>query len=240
MCFLLAVDELLGCAAVGAIRDRRVVEADFRDHALVRRVNDRAVERLGSRPRSVPLRLGGGRRRYEERARRLVVVDPAAEIGVDLLAGDRGDRHRVRDVGLCVPVGGTGQVDPVGREAWDGDVFQVAVLVGLHAKQRDLVVRTAVGTPAIRALARTDLVKIRHTELDTKSVAAMILQLDPAHIATAMRFLEMPGRLPRANDRADPRRRTHAVGMYTHVLDQHGIVYNQPIVLNEQPGRGGD
>jgi len=34
--------------------------------------------------------------------------------------------------------------------------------------------------------------------------------------------------------RVDPRRRTHAVGMYTHVLDQHGIVYNQPIVLNER------
>lgn len=29
-------------------------------------------------------------------------------------------------------------------------------------------------------------------------------------------------------------RRTHAVGIYTHVLDQHGIVYNQPIVLNER------
>jgi TnpA family transposase len=108
------------------------------------------------------------------------------------------------------------------------------------------------------------------TELDAKSVAAMIPELDPAHISTAMRFLEMPGRLSRANDRVvqfqrthpitelwgtgrqassdsmsldtsphlfyarvDPRRRTHAVGMYTHVLDQHGIVYNQPIVLNE-------
>ncbi|MGU2419716.1 Tn3 family transposase [Burkholderia cenocepacia] len=109
------------------------------------------------------------------------------------------------------------------------------------------------------------------TELDAKSVAAMIPQLDPAHISTAMRALEMPGRLPRANERVvefqrahpitelwgtgqqassdsmsldtsphlfyarvDPRRRTHAVGMYTHVLDQHGIVYNQPIVLNER------
>ncbi|MDN7631626.1 Tn3 family transposase [Burkholderia cenocepacia] len=109
------------------------------------------------------------------------------------------------------------------------------------------------------------------TELDAKSVAAMIPQLDPAHIATAMRALEMPGRLPRANERVvefqrthpitelwgtgqqassdsmsldtsphlfyarvDPRRRTHAVGIYTHVLDQHGIVYNQPIVLNER------
>lgn len=36
------------------------------------------------------------------------------------------------------------------------------------------------------------------------------------------------------NARVDPRRRTHAAGMYTHVLDQHGIVYDQPIVLNER------
>nr|WP_238553222.1 Tn3 family transposase [Cupriavidus necator] len=109
------------------------------------------------------------------------------------------------------------------------------------------------------------------TELDAKGVAAMIPQLDPTHISTAMRVLEMPGRLRRANERvvefqrthpitelwgtgqrassdsmsldtsphlfyarADPRRRTHAVGIYTHVLDQHGIVYNQPMVLNER------
>lgn len=36
------------------------------------------------------------------------------------------------------------------------------------------------------------------------------------------------------NARVDPRRRTHAAGMYTHVLDQHGIIYDQPIVLNER------
>ncbi|MBS2132233.1 Tn3 family transposase (plasmid) [Burkholderia thailandensis] len=109
------------------------------------------------------------------------------------------------------------------------------------------------------------------TELDARSVAAMIPQMDSAHVSTAMRALEMPGRLARANARVvefqrthpmtelwgsgqqassdsmsldtsqhlfyariDPRRRTHAVGIYTHVLDQHGIVYNQPIVLNER------
>lgn len=109
------------------------------------------------------------------------------------------------------------------------------------------------------------------TDLDAKSVVAMVPQLDLAPIATAMRALEMPGRLARANERVvefqrthpitelwgtgrhassdsmsldtsphlfyarvDPRRRTHAVGIYTHVLDQHGIVYNQPIVLNER------
>lgn len=36
------------------------------------------------------------------------------------------------------------------------------------------------------------------------------------------------------NARVDPRRRTHAVGIYTHVLDQYGIIYDQPIVLNER------
>jgi hypothetical protein len=49
------------------------------------------------------------------------------------------------------------------------------------------------------------------TELDAKSVAAMIPQLDLAHISTAMRFLEMPGRLPRANDRVVEFQRTHPI-----------------------------
>ena len=34
--------------------------------------------------------------------------------------------------------------------------------------------------------------------------------------------------------RLDPRRRSFAVGTYTHVLDQWGIVYDQPIVLNKR------
>ncbi|MDM0109851.1 Tn3 family transposase [Variovorax sp. J22R24] len=34
--------------------------------------------------------------------------------------------------------------------------------------------------------------------------------------------------------RTDPRRRTYATGIYTHVLDRWGIVYDQPIVLNER------
>lgn len=37
--------------------------------------------------------------------------------------------------------------------------------------------------------------------------------------------------------RLDPRRRVYAVGTYAHVLDQWGILYDQPIVLNRrQPG----
>lgn len=36
------------------------------------------------------------------------------------------------------------------------------------------------------------------------------------------------------NARIDPRRRTHAVGVYTLVQDRYGIVYDQPIVLNER------
>ena len=34
--------------------------------------------------------------------------------------------------------------------------------------------------------------------------------------------------------RVDPGRRTYAAGIYTHVLDRWGIVYDQPIVLNER------
>jgi TnpA family transposase len=34
--------------------------------------------------------------------------------------------------------------------------------------------------------------------------------------------------------RLDPRRRTYAIGTYTHVLDQWGILYDQPIVLNRR------
>lgn len=36
------------------------------------------------------------------------------------------------------------------------------------------------------------------------------------------------------NARIDPRRRTYAVGIYTHVLNNHGVVHHQPVVLNER------
>ena len=109
------------------------------------------------------------------------------------------------------------------------------------------------------------------TDIDAKSVAAMIPGLDTAWVSVAMRALEIHGRLRRANERVvefqgripicahwgegakgsadmmsleatrhlwsartDPRRRTYAIGIYTHVLDRWGIVYDQPIVLNER------
>ena len=34
--------------------------------------------------------------------------------------------------------------------------------------------------------------------------------------------------------RVDLRRRVYAAGLYTHVLDRYGIVYDQSIVLNER------
>ncbi len=109
------------------------------------------------------------------------------------------------------------------------------------------------------------------TDNDAKGVGSMIPGIDAAHIAGAMRALEMPGRLRRANERVseyqsalpiaalwgtgtkgsadmmaldasrhlwtarvDPRRRTFAVGIYTHVRDRWGVFYDQPIVLNER------
>jgi TnpA family transposase len=109
------------------------------------------------------------------------------------------------------------------------------------------------------------------TDIDAKSVAAMIPGLETARVSASMRALEAHGRLRRANERVvnfqgripmaahwgdgakasadmmsleasrhlwsartDPRRRTYAAGIYTHVLDRWGIVYDQPIVLNER------
>ena len=109
------------------------------------------------------------------------------------------------------------------------------------------------------------------TEVDAKSVAAMIPGLEAAQVSSAMRAIEAPGRLRRANQavldfqarhpisqlwgdgerasadmmsldasrhlwsaRIDPRRRTPAAGMYTHVLNRHAIAYDMPVVLNER------
>ncbi|MBC3917094.1 Tn3 family transposase [Undibacterium sp. CY18W] len=109
------------------------------------------------------------------------------------------------------------------------------------------------------------------TEIDARGVSAMIPNLEPGHVSSAMRALESHGRLRDANERVvqfqmkheiaalwgggkkassdmmsidvskhllqarrEPRRKTHAVGIYTHVLDQFSVVYDQPIVLNER------
>jgi hypothetical protein len=61
-------------------------------------------------------------------------------------------------------------------------------------------------------LVSVDAALIAHgTEMDAKNVAAMIPQLDPTHISTGMSLLEMPGRLPRANDRVVEFLRTHPI-----------------------------
>ena len=109
------------------------------------------------------------------------------------------------------------------------------------------------------------------TDLDAKGAGSMIPGIDAAHITTAMRAVELSGRLRRANERVseyqnalpiaalwgdgtkgsadmmamdasrhlwtarvDPRRRTYAAGLYTHVRDRWGLFYDQPIVLNER------
>lgn len=106
------------------------------------------------------------------------------------------------------------------------------------------------------------------TEIDAKSVAAMIPGIKPAQVSVAMRALEAQGRLERANQRViefnqqqaitklwgdgklassdmmsldaskhlwnariDPRRRTFAAGIYSHILNTYGMGYVQPHVL---------
>ena len=36
------------------------------------------------------------------------------------------------------------------------------------------------------------------------------------------------------NARVDPKRRTYSIGLYTHVLDRWGVIYDQPIVLKQR------
>jgi TnpA family transposase len=36
------------------------------------------------------------------------------------------------------------------------------------------------------------------------------------------------------NAGVDPRRRTYAIGIYAHVLDRWGIIYDQPLVLHQR------
>jgi TnpA family transposase len=52
------------------------------------------------------------------------------------------------------------------------------------------------------------------------------------HASADMMSLEATRHLWSA--RVDPRRRTYAAGTYAHVLDQWGIVYDQPIILNHR------
>jgi TnpA family transposase len=52
------------------------------------------------------------------------------------------------------------------------------------------------------------------------------------HASADMMSLEATRHLWSA--RVDPRRRTYATGTYAHVLDQWGIIYDQPIILNHR------
>jgi TnpA family transposase len=64
--------------------------------------------------------------------------------------------------------------------------------------------------------------------------AAPIVSLwgEGIHASADMMSLEATRHLWSA--RLDPRRRTYAAGTYAHVLDQWGIIYDQPIVLNHR------
>src|ERR1035437_9266780 len=84
-----------------------------------------------------------------------------AAVKFDLGVGDRVDRMGVGGVGLLIHVRRRSEVYAGRREAGDGDVFEVAVLIGLDAEQRDLVAWSAVGAPAIGALASAHLDEVR-------------------------------------------------------------------------------
>ena len=126
-----ALGELIRIARVGARRHRRVVEPDFRDETLMRRVGDDLVDRHQqsrkmARPTATAVAGGDGAGTAGPAGSAaplalLVQVEPAAEERVHLLTRDGLDRARVRIVVLRVH-GGVGgrEIHPRGREARNG------------------------------------------------------------------------------------------------------------------------
>lgn len=180
------------------------------------------------------------------------------EIGIPALKALDVEREPLRTRDLLFRTIGEAQLPDILVEIDAATGFSQCLLAGRARDERELLSLYA----ALLA---------HGTEVDAKSVAAMISGVEAARVSAAMRTVELPGRLRRANQavldfqarhaiarlwgggdtasadmmsldasrhlwnaRIDPRRRTPATGLYTHVLDRHGIAYDLPIVLNER------
>lgn len=108
----------------------------------------------------------------------------------------------------------------------DGDAKGVASMIpGLEPTQIAVAMRALEGGGRLRRANQ------RVAEYQSRiPIAALWRDGDKA--SADMMSLDASRHLWRA--RVDPRRRTYAAGIYTHVRDRWGIVYDQPIVPNER------
>jgi len=118
-------------------------------------------------------------------------------------------------------------------------LYAALVALGSDLTPADLVrmipnaAADSIGQMMVRLEARESMEKANATVLSFMRQHSVVKLWGPALGASAdMMSLEASRHLWSA--RAEPRRRVYAVGTYAHVLDQWGIIYDQPIVLNKR------
>ena len=118
-------------------------------------------------------------------------------------------------------------------------LYAALVALGSDLTPADLVrmipnaAADSIGQMMVRLEARESMEKANVAVLTFMRQHSVVKLWGPGLGASAdMMSLEASRHLWSA--RAEPRRRVYAVGTYAHVLDQWGIIYDQPIVLNKR------
>lgn len=146
-----------------------------------------------------------------------VITDMDRELGLsDILLGNepRSPRERLQIYGAILALGS------------DLDATQMARMIkGVSIDGVGQMMRRLESGDGIRRA--NDALVQRLRELDVAQYWG-----EGIHASSDMMSLDAARGLWSA--RVDPRRKTPAIGTYTHVLDQWALIYDQPIVLNER------
>jgi len=168
--------------------------------------------------------------------------DPARKRATDLIFQEIGD-VQLSDLMLDVDAMTNFSEVLLGRRADDeGELVALYAALIAHGTEIDAKsvasmipqVKTAQVSVAMRSLeAQGRLRRANQCVVDFQTRQGIASQWGSGQKASSdMMSLDASQHL--WNARVDPRRRTHAIGIYTHVQDRHGVIYDQPIVLNER------
>ena len=118
-------------------------------------------------------------------------------------------------------------------------VYAALLALGSDLTAADLMRMTpgigadSIGQMMVR-LEADDLLRQSNTAVLAHMRAAPIVSLWGQGVRASADMMSLEATRHLWSARLDPRRRTFAAGTYAHVLDQWGIVYDQPIVLNHR------
>lgn len=131
----------------------------------------------------------------------------------------------------------------LGRKARDEDEL-IALYAALIAHGTDIdAKRVAAMTPQLKADRVSDAMRILESPRRMMQAIECVVDFQQQHgiaklwgdgelASSDMMSLDTSRHLLQA--RIDPRRRTYAVGMYTHVLNSHGVIHHMPVPLCER------